>query len=108
MTERQEIWLRWEEAYHHGRVKHDSYPLPSDQPRRLELDRVLSAELELPPTGDLAADAEFERLGLPGGSGPWAVTRAAVSRASLGHVERVKSYPHSLDIDPDLYQRRLV
>ncbi len=109
VMERWQIWIRWEEAHHTGRTTMSTHPaLPADRPRWLQLTRILDSKLEVSASSDLAANAEFERLGPPGASGPWSVMWSTVDRASLGHVARGGSFLQSPDINPDLYQRRYV
>ncbi len=107
VMERWQIWLRWEEAHQTGHTTISTHPaLPADRPRWAILTRLLDSRLEVPPSGDLAAYGEFERLGPPTSSGPWAVVWTTIDRVSLGHIARVGSFLRSPDIDRDLYQRR--
>ncbi|HLE54298.1 MAG TPA: hypothetical protein VI999_03540 [Thermoplasmata archaeon] len=107
VTEKWQIWLRWEDAHQTGQTTISTHPaLPADRPRFMELTGILNSKLEVPASSDLAAHGEFERLGLPGASGPWAIVWTTIDRASLGHVARVGSFLRTPDIDPNLYQRR--
>ena len=107
VMEKWQIWLRWEEAHHTGQTTISTHPaLPADRPRFMELTRILNSKLDVPASSDLAAHGEFERLGPPGASGPWAVVWTPIDRVSLGHIARVGSVLRSPDINQDLYQRR--
>lgn len=56
-----EIWLRWEAAFHEGRVQLTTHPaLPEDRARHDELATLLAANLRINPSSALRARAEFQ------------------------------------------------
>jgi hypothetical protein len=58
-----EIWLRWERAFHEGRVTQASHPaLPEDLPRHQELAAVLESGLRIDPNAAIRVFGEFKPI----------------------------------------------
>jgi hypothetical protein len=64
------IWLRWETAFHQGRVTRETHPaLPEDRPRHDELERRLETRLGIDPAKAFQKAAEFRPRDDPSWSG---------------------------------------
>jgi hypothetical protein len=57
------IWLRWEAAYHKGKVKLASHPaLPQDKARHEEIAKILTDKLAVNPLKDLRVEGTFKTI----------------------------------------------
>ena len=58
-----EIWLRWEAAFHSGRVAQETHPaLPTDRARHQHLTQELSSNLVVDPETALRARGDFKPI----------------------------------------------